>query len=121
MKNLETITQKINFNRKIDFEISDFIDNDELTDLESFDDLYELLDEKGAFNIEIIYYYKAIEFLRNNDASLTRSLEIAEEYGYAIKDINSELLASLLASEIIRDDFRDLYYEIDKYFVANRH
>lgn len=45
---------------------------------------------------DIIYYSKAIEFLKEHDPSLRDSMEIAEEMGYETKDLNSELLASLL-------------------------
>ena len=60
--------------------------------------IYEELQDNGFFNVEIIYYYKAIEYLKENDFSLCESLEIANEYGYTIENINSELLARLHAS-----------------------
>jgi hypothetical protein len=76
-----------------------------------FDDFYEDLEQKGFFEEEIIYYYKAIEYLKENDPSLRESLDIAEEYGYNVSSINSELLATLLASTEIRNAFFE--YEED--------
>jgi len=76
-----------------------------------FDDFYQDLEEKGFFEEEIIYYYKAIEYLKENDPSLRESLDIAEEYGYNVSNINSELLATLLASTEIRNAFFE--YEAD--------
>ena len=60
--------------------------------------IYEELQDNGFFDVEIIYYCLAIEYLKENDPSLWESLEIAKEYGYTLENINSELLASLHAS-----------------------
>ena len=78
---------------KIDLsdDLQNCFDDNELQDLnqdnplDCFNDLYDMLDEKGHFNIEIIYYSKAIEYLSNNDASLSRSLELASDMGYETK------------------------------------
>lgn len=45
---------------------------------------------------EIIYYSKAIEYLADHDASLMEAMELADDMGYATKDLNSELLATLV-------------------------
>ena len=45
---------------------------------------------------EIIYYHKAIDYLKENDSSLFESLSIADELGYNVRNLNSELLATLL-------------------------
>jgi len=65
-------------------------------------DAYHLIDElrqNGYFEEEVIYYSSAIKYLKDNDPSLRFSLEIATEYGYEAKNINSELLASLHKSQ----------------------
>lgn len=85
-------------------------------DINSFDDLYEKLDWNNAFDVEIIYYASAMEYLRMHDSSLRCSIEIAEEHGYTLSSINSELLASLLASSVCRDEFMELKSEIDDFF-----
>jgi len=87
--------------------LPDYIQDDEL-DYEEINnalDLQELLEDKGAFNIEIIYYSKAMDYLRENDISLNESFEIASEYGYEVQNLNSETLASLHASQKARNDF----------------
>ena len=68
---------------------------------------------KGAFNIEIIYYHKAMEYLSENDFSLTESLELTYEYGFELKNLNSETLASLHASQKAREDFFSLEEQIN--------
>ena len=77
---------------------------DELGDYDS-DQIYDELRDNGYFNEEIIYYYKAMQYLKEHDASLAESIEIATEYGYTLENINSELLASLHASRKKEDDF----------------
>lgn len=57
---------------------------------------------------EIIYYNNAIEFLKKEDPSLRESLGIAQEYGYSIENINSELLATLLNQSRMMDEVEDL-------------
>jgi intracellular sulfur oxidation DsrE/DsrF family protein len=76
-------------------------------------DLQEFLEDKGAFNIDIIYYSKAMEYLRENDNSLRESLEIASEYGFELENINSETLASLHASHKAREDFWSIEEDIN--------
>ena len=74
----------------------------------------ELLDN-GFFNVEIIYYSNAIEYLKENDSSFSESLEIAFELGYETQHLNSELLASLHASRKKEDDFNEFVYpELEK-------
>jgi len=101
--------------KNLRFHILDYLSEDELNDVTDYDDLYEQLDEKGAFNIEIIYYKNAIEYLEKHDPSLNESLSLADEYGYSVDDLNSEILASLLASQNARIEFGDLQTEIDEY------
>lgn len=92
--------------------LPDYIQADEL-DYEVINnalDLQEFLEEKGAFNIDIIYYSRAMEYLKENDISLNESFEIASEYGYDLENLNSETLASLHASRTARNYF----YRIEK-------
>lgn len=93
-----------------EFTPSDYVSTDET--FADFDELRELLDNNGAFNVEIIYYSNAIAFLQKNDPSLNESLELADEMGYKAKDLNSEILASLLASNYARIEFEDMESEI---------
>ena len=84
-----------------------------MNQITNFDDLYKELIENNFFIINIIYYDKAIKYLNENDKSLCKSLELADDFGYELKDLNSELLASLLASHNAQADFYNLKNEIN--------
>jgi hypothetical protein len=92
----------------VDFEA--YLSGEEFT---TFEEVRDLLEDNNAFNVEIIYYSKAMNYLMENDASLLDSFRIAREYGYELKDLNSETLASLLASENARNEFYQLESEIN--------
>ena len=123
----KTIEQLKEFFKELDknlnhFSISDYIySDDEIESIDqgnAFDDMLNLLDENGAFNIEIIYYSNAIEYLAKNDPSLIESLELAGELGYEAKNLNSETLASLLASQEARIEFNHLKNKINEFFIT---
>ena len=107
-------------------DLTDYLQNcfsdEELEELDQnnptgcFESLLESLEENGYFDIEIIYYDKAIEYLSKNDPSLIDSLEIANDFGYTIDNLNSETLASLLASEIERNRFYEFRSDIEDFF-----
>jgi len=87
---------------------------DELNDYDTHQ-IFEQLHDNGFFNVDIIYYYKAIEYLKENDSSLCESLEIASEFGYTTENLNSEVLASLHASINRENKFwQDVEPELDK-------
>ena len=65
---------------------------------------------------DIIYYYKAMEYLKENDASLSDSLDIASEYGYETKDLNSELLATLLYQQRLTEQWYEISEQIEELF-----
>lgn len=64
-----------------------------------------------AFNDQIIEYFQENNLLDQeiikHDQSLKESLEIAMEHGYTIENINSEQLASLLATKHAQEEFGD--------------
>ena len=107
-------------------DLTDYLQNcfsdEELEELDQnnptgcFESLLESLEENGYFDIEITYYDKAIEYLSKNDPSLIDSLEIANDFGYTIDNLNSETLASLLASEIERNRFYEFRSDIEDFF-----
>jgi hypothetical protein len=90
-----------------DFSITDYITEDDLESIEDYCDLLEGLDRSFDENSDIIYYYNAIEYLKENDPSLVDSLAIASDLGYSIDTLNSERLASLLKASLIRSEFED--------------
>lgn len=115
----ETIKNKIeDFLKNLDTEVEVLyhvdIDNIDLED--SFQSICSMIEDNQGFDSEIIYYSRAIEYLQENDPSLRNSLEIASEYGYEVSNLNSEILASLLASQNIREDFYKLEDEITEFF-----
>ena len=85
-----------------DIDFNAFISDDD--EINNFDDLYAILDDNNALSIDIIYYSEAIKFLAENDNSLKESINLASELGYDIKNVNSEMLASLLATELLRNE-----------------
>ena len=117
---MKTIKQKEKFFNKISeqlqFDIMDYLNNDDLENINNYEDLYYELQDQTSFDINIIYYYKAMQYLIEHDTSLSDSLALADEFGFEPKNINSELLASLLASEYARDEFAKLEDKIEKFF-----
>jgi hypothetical protein len=97
-----------------DSDIDSILVYNEIEDINNSDDLLELIEDNDGFNIDIIYYSKAIKYLSENDASLSESIEIAVDLGYSLENLNSETLASLHASQKARDDFWDIKDEIDE-------
>ena len=99
-----------------EIDIHNCIDIDNIDMGNAYESIYEMIDENNGFDIEIIYYNRAMEFLLNNDSSLRESLEIASELGYNVSDLNSEILASLLVSKLVREEFCELEGEITAFF-----
>tara|TARA_R100000278_G_scaffold8735_3_gene10677 strand:+ start:377 stop:802 length:426 start_codon:yes stop_codon:yes gene_type:complete len=100
---------------------TDFINTNIQADLIEYSpqEIFDELNDTGFFNVEIIYYYKAMEYLKENDCSLSESIELANEMGFALENINSETLASLHASKQREETFfnkiepqlNKIYYE----------
>jgi hypothetical protein len=98
----------------LDIDISCHLNND--YKINNFDDLQELLQDNNALDVEIIYYYNAIDFLSEKDPSLCDSIALAYNLGYDFEKLNSELLASILATDILRFQFNELENEINEIF-----
>jgi hypothetical protein len=96
--------------------ITDYVNIEDIDFNDAFNSIIDTLSENEAFNIEIIYYSNAIDYLSKNDASLRESINIAIELGYELQNVNSELLASLLASQNVQNDFYSLETEITNFF-----
>jgi len=96
---------------------TDFYNHTEDLGEKDSQDIYEDLNDNGFFNVEIIYYYKAMEYLKEHDTSLNESLELADEMGFNLRYINSECLASLHASrERENKYFEFVAPELDKIY-----
>ena len=99
-----------------------------LSKIETEIDLLNCYDEDMSFSdfedeviesineTEIIYYSKAMDYLMENDTSLTESLSLASDVGYDASNINSELLATLLYQENLRNEWYELSEKIEEYF-----
>ena len=109
---LNSLDAKIEINDKL----INYVDIKHIDSSDAFSSIYNMIDENGGFDCEVTYYSNAIKYLQENDASLMESLEIAAEYGYELKDLNSEILASLLKSQNVRDEFLELRDEINEFF-----
>ena len=109
---LNSLDAKIEINDKL----INYLDIDNIDFTDAFSSIYEMIDENGGFDCEVIYYSNAIKYLQENDPSLNESLEIASELGYELKNLNSEILASLLKSQNVRDEFLELRDEINDFF-----
>ena len=81
-------------------DITDYLTPEQLFEIE-LEDLQEYLDDKGFFDIDIIYYTVAMKFLLEHDNSLLDSIDLAVGLGYEAQNLNSELLASLLGSQML--------------------
>ena len=97
-------------------DILDYVNPEDIDIENAYESILDKLQDNGGFNVEIIYYSNAIKFLQENDPSLKESLEIASEFGYSLENLNSEVLASLLASRQVEEEFYDLQSEIDDFF-----
>ena len=103
-------------NLETEIDLLSMVDIDNIDFNNAFDSIYEMIEDNNGFDIEIIYYSRAMEYLTRNDPSLKESLEIAHDMGYAADNLNSEILASLLASQNSRNDFNDLEGDINNFF-----
>jgi len=87
-------------------------------EIEDVDQLEEWLQENEYFDVEIIYHARAMEYLAEHDPSLQLSIGIASDMGCELSSINSELLASLLAGEVMREEFAELREELEEIIEA---
>jgi hypothetical protein len=90
----------------------DFVDSlENVPDLAGlYEMFYQLADDEG----QIVTYSEAMAFLHQHDIMLVKSLMLAEGYGFSLLVLDSEKLASLLKSdmlraELIRYNFADCY------------
>lgn len=98
--------------------IKNYIDEKDLENIESADELRgyleKLNDDRNITDCEVIYYHNAMEYLKQFDNSLKESLDLAYEYCYDVKNINSELLASLHKSHSNLFDYNAFINEVIK-------
>jgi uncharacterized protein YaaR (DUF327 family) len=117
MKTEKQITEFLKSLHIDNVDIMDFVNIDEIDHDNPAESIFDMINDNGGFNVDIIYYSNAIEYLKRYDNCLTESIEIAIEYGYTLENINSELLASLLASKNAMCDYWDYQDEINNFFI----
>ena len=99
---------------KLDIDINNMVQD--WDDVNSYDELEDVISENGGFDQEVIYYGTAMEYLTNHDTSLTESLELAGDMGFECKNLNSETLASILKTQNVREEFSEQRSEIEEFF-----
>lgn len=119
MKNRVEIIEAFLSELSIDVDVLYFCKNEikdmaDLSGAEIYERVEEIIRDAGGFDIEIIYYSEAMKFLTEHDNSLNRSMSLASQMCYELENINSELLASLLATEIISEEWADLVSDFEE-------
>ena len=82
---------------------------DEIT---STDELCIIICER-INEVEVIYYSTAMEILKEEDQSLTESLNLAHGLGYTAENLNSEILATLIIRERCIEDLNDINNKLE--------
>lgn len=98
-----------------DLEIDDIIAEIERSDsIECLDDLNEIIWDSNILQTEFVYHYAAMKYLMDNDPSMREAFEIASEYGFDTKNLNSCILAGLVASRQNEEDWHELARTLDE-------
>ena len=84
----------------VEFLIDKQIPNDTKENKYTIEELGEVFNSyeeavQFCYQEEIIYYYKATEYLLENDSSFKESLELAHDLGYTLENLSSETLATI--------------------------
>lgn len=95
-------------------ELAYIIENDTPSDI---DDLIEKC-ETLIYQHEVIGYYNAMQYLSENDMSLSESIAIAVEYGTTTENITSELLATLLQQRDLLETLYEYRDELETVFFS---
>ena len=82
---------------------------------QDFEEFIETL-RTGINHEEVIYYHVAIDYLKEHDSSLNESIELAEELGFSLEKLNSEVLATLLYQQNLGEQLADIESDIEDIF-----
>jgi predicted hydrocarbon binding protein len=93
-------------------DINSILNEDYYSEITTIEELTERIEERIQ-ETEVIYYSEAISILKEEDQSLTESFEIAEEFGYTLKNLNSEVLATLIVQTRLNEELYDFIKEVE--------
>tara|TARA_R110002020_G_scaffold334555_2_gene549803 strand:- start:11545 stop:11919 length:375 start_codon:yes stop_codon:yes gene_type:complete len=110
MKTINNFLKELNDSKNSDLDLAYYYN-----DGDTFNQYKEAIYQSICEN-QIIYYSRAIEYLKNNDPSLRESLSIALELCYNTENLNSEVLATLLYQQDLHNEFSGYWSEIETYF-----
>lgn len=119
-KQIESAIEFLNGLNVENLDVMNYLDEEFLQKMDmdnAYDAIRDELQERNAFDVEIIYHGIAMEYLMENDCSLQESLGIASDMGFDCNNLNSETLASLLATQECMSDFDELQSDIDDFFI----
>ena len=111
---IETFENYDSLKHYVDFNTQTLEDND----FQTLEDLREYFEDRIREQ-EIVYYTSAMDYLKDNDNSLRTSLEIAYNYGYELKNLSSELLATLLLQEDLMEELINFINEVEQEEIFN--
>jgi len=105
-----------------EWSVSDYFDpenyEEDIDFKHPYDSIIEHLDDNSAFDTgEIIGYDSAMAFLQENDAPMIYTLRYAGDVGYSIYEVDSEILANLLYSQLCLGSVEDREREIEEFFL----
>ena len=92
------------------------IDCPKEAEVDDYDALYTYLLNNGLMDVEIPYYGSAMQFLFENDPSLKDSLHLANDMGFDSENLTSEILASILATDMLKNELKEKKEEIEALF-----
>ena len=110
--NKDDIAKAMNEKNEIETKWTITAPSDSYSSEETFDDYEDAY--QYCIETEIIYYNKAMEYLSEHDWSLTESAEIASDLGFELKNINSEMLASIHLQEQLINSIKEVEIEDQK-------
>jgi hypothetical protein len=99
----------MNKNNEIETKYTITAPSDSYSSEETFDNYEDAY--RYCIETEIIYYNRAMEYLSEHDWSLTESAEIASDLGFELKNINSEMLATIHLQEGLINSIRRIEAE----------
>lgn len=96
-----------------------YIEEEELVECQDSVDVRDYLErineDRELTDKEVIYYAKAMEYLRKEDPSLQISVWLAHDMWFTIDQVNSEMLASLLMTDDVNEQWCEFINEVEEF------